>query len=218
MPNLSGYGGSLSTTSSPDTASSRTGGDTFADDFRMSYTYWDACCTSNDYGRPYAHLPKDGYGRPYAHQLTKDSYGRPYAHQLSKDGYGRPYAHQLPHYQVKESCLSGGYLTPQWPSNTIETRNSGDTAPVEVTNSGSSTDSSQTGSVKSRDTHAQEHNTENRRLSNRFFPRLFVDEKNHPNAANAPNQRISRWLSSADCGIKKFGGFINPPHQQNWKS
>ena len=47
-----------------------------------------------------------------------------------------------------------------------------------------------------------------KRLSTRFFPRLFVSEKNYPSAANAPNQRMSQWLSSAACGIKKYGGFI----------
>ena len=161
----------------------------FHDDFRLSYTYWDACCTS-------------------------DGYDRPYADQLPKDGYGRPYVHQLPHSEVKDSCLSGGYLRPQWTSDTTETTNYLDSAPVDA----SSTSSSQTGSAISRDTHAQECNTENRRLSNRFFPKLFVNEKNYPNIANAPNQRISQWLSSDACGIKKFGGFISPSHQQNWKS
>ena len=54
----------------------------------------------------------------------------------------------------------------------------------------------------------QTHRVENKRLSTRFFPGLFVSEKNYPNAANAPNQRMSQWLSSASCGIKKYGGFI----------
>ena len=151
----------------------------FHDDFRLSYTYWDACCTP--------------------------------------DGYDRPYAHQLPNSEVKETCLSDGYLRPQWTSSPTETRNNLDPAPVDASST-SSTSSSQTGSAKSCDTHAQEPNTENRRLSNRFFPKPFVDEKNYPNAANAPNQRISQWLSSAGCGIKIFGGFTSPPYQQNWKS
>ena len=65
-----------------------------------------------------------------------------------------------------------------------------------------------TGSQKARDTHGQKSSVENKRLSNKFFPRLFVSEKNYPNVARAPSQRISQWLSSAACGVKKYGGFV----------
>ena len=94
----------------------------------------------------------------------------------------------------------------------METPNYPDPYPLEVgRNAGS-------GSQESRDRHAQTQRVENKRLSTRFFPRHFVNEKNYPDAVSTPNQLISQWLSSAACGIKKYGGFINHTPQPNGNS
>ena len=104
---------------------------------------------------------------------------------------------------VKQSCPSDGYFTDALALSITEVPNYLELSKAEAdSNTG-------TGSQKPHDTHAQKSSVENKRLSNRFFPGFFVSEKNYPNAARAPSQRISQWLSSAACGVKKFGGFIN---------
>ena len=113
---------------------------------------------------------------------------------------------------VKQSCPSDGYFTDAPTLSTTEVPNYLEPSKAEADNN------TGTGSQKPRDTHAQKSSVENKRLSNRFFPRYFVSEKNYPNAARAPSQRISQWLSSAACGVKKFGGFINFTHRPGFNS
>ena len=113
---------------------------------------------------------------------------------------------------LKESCRSDGYLNPVLNLNTIEMANYPEAGAPEAGRDAA------TGNHESRDKHAQKRRVENKRLSTRFFPRIFTNEKNYPNAARAPNQRISQWLSSAACGLKKYGGFVNPTHQPGYNS
>ena len=113
------------------------------------------------------------------------------------------YGHHSNHEAIKTKCPSDGYFTDAPPLSTAEVQNYLEPSKVEAdSNTG-------TGSQKPPDTHAQKSSVENKRLSNKFFPRLFASEKNYPSVARAPSQRISQWLSSAACGVKKFGGFIN---------
>ena len=113
---------------------------------------------------------------------------------------------------IKENYRSGEYSPDALALNTIE-------VPNHLELSSSQTDSNTgTGNQKPHDAHAQTWTVESKRLSNRFFPRLFISEKNYPDAARAPSQRISQWLSSAACGVKKFGGFVNFTRGPNFNS
>ena len=113
------------------------------------------------------------------------------------------YGHNSNHAAFKESYPPDGYFTDALALSTAEVPNYLEPSKAEAdSNTG-------TGSQKPRGSHVQKSSVENKRLSNRFFPRYFVSEKNYPNATRAPSQRISQWLSSAACGVKKYGGFIN---------
>ena len=87
---------------------------------------------------------------------------------------------------IKESCPSGEYFPDALTLNTIEVQNYLEPSP-------SQTDSNTgTGYQKPRDTHAQTWTVESKRLSNRFFPRLFHKWKElsrcrkSPESANQP--------------------------------
>ena len=125
------------------------------------------------------------------------------------DNYDVGYGRHSNHAAIKDSCPSDSYFTDftdALPLSTTEVPNYLEPSKVEADSN------TETGSQKPHDTHAQKSSFENKRLSNRFFPGYFVSEKNYPNVARAPSQRISQWLSSAACGVKKFGGFINFTH------
>ena len=128
------------------------------------------------------------------------------------DNYDVGYGRNSNQEAMKESYTSDGYFTDALAFSTAEVQNYLELSKAEADNN------TGTGSQKPRDTHAQKSSVENKRLSNRFFPRYFVSEKNYPNAARAPSQRISQWLSSAACGVKKFGGFINFTHRPGFNS
>ena len=54
-----------------------------------------------------------------------------------------------------------------------------------------------------------------RRFSGRFSPGAMADDKNYPQAANAPSKRLSHWFSSDGTGLKKFRAFRQPWARHN---
>ena len=60
-----------------------------------------------------------------------------------------------------------------------------------------------------------EKNSTWRRFSGRFSPGAINEDKNYPQAANAPSKRLSHWFSSDGTGLKKFRAFRQPWARHN---
>ena len=54
-----------------------------------------------------------------------------------------------------------------------------------------------------------------RRFSGRFSPGAMTDDRNYPQASNAPSKRLSHWFSSEGTGLKKFRAFRQPWARHN---
>ena len=61
----------------------------------------------------------------------------------------------------------------------------------------------------------KENNSTWRRFSGRFSPGAMTNDRNCPQAANAPSKRLSHWFSSDGTGLKKFRAFRQPWARHN---
>ena len=61
----------------------------------------------------------------------------------------------------------------------------------------------------------KENNSTWRRFSGRFSPGAMTNDKNYPQAVNAPSKRLSHWFSSGGTGLKKFRAFRQPWARHN---
>ena len=61
----------------------------------------------------------------------------------------------------------------------------------------------------------KENNSTWRRFSGRFSPGAMTDDRNYPQASNAPSKRLSHWFSSDGTGLKKFRAFRQPWARHN---
>ena len=74
---------------------------------------------------------------------------------------------------------------------------------------------------KSRNTGVQmrqkkvEKNSTWRRFSGRFSPGAINEDRNYPQASNAPSKHLSHWFSSDGTGLKKFRAFRQPWAKHN---